>query len=69
MSRAASWSSSPASGLCLRPPLDLGTQPQFHAAVTEVHNRTRHVVVPALVEADAVPVRQAEDVGDDLGVD
>ena len=30
---------------------------------------TRHVVVPALVEANAVAMRQPEDVGDHLSVD
>jgi hypothetical protein len=51
-----------------RPALDLGTEPKLDSAVTEIDHRPWHVFIPALVEADAVAVGNAEKISDRLGV-
>jgi len=68
-SRSPSRAGTTLSCLHLGPAFDFRTQPELHPSIAEVDDRTRHVVVPALVEANAVAMRQPEDVGDHLSVD
>ena len=65
---AALRARSPASSLLRRPALDLRAKPEFDPAVAEIDDGTRHVVIPALVETDAVPVRKPERIRDSLRV-
>ena len=51
------------------PTLDLWAQPEFHPAIPEIHDGARHVFIPALVQADAVAVRQGEQVRNGLGIE
>jgi hypothetical protein len=66
---AALGARSSASSLLCRPALDLRAKPELDSAVAEVNDRTRHVVIPALVETDAVAVRKPERIRDSLSVD
>jgi hypothetical protein len=50
------------------PSLDFGSEPQLHAASAELDDRPGHVVIAALVQADAVSVGEAQEVGDAVGV-
>lgn len=54
--------------LLLGPTFDLGSQPELHAALTEVDCRSGHICVALLVLADGVAVGEVEDVGDTLCV-
>lgn len=50
------------------PALDLRAEPELDSAVAEVNDGTWHVVIPALIEADAVAVRQPKRICDRLRV-
>jgi hypothetical protein len=50
------------------PKLNLGTQPELDAPVSEVEHWRRHVVVPMLVDAHRVAVGETEKVSDSIGV-
>jgi hypothetical protein len=54
--------------LLVRPTLDLGPEPELGAAASEVDDRSWHVGVTPLVETDAVPVREAKEAGDAVGI-
>lgn len=51
------------------PALDLWAKPKHWASTAEVEHRPGHVLVPGLVLANAVSVRQPKDLSDVLGVD
>jgi hypothetical protein len=53
----------------LSPSLDLGTEPELDASLTQVDDRLWHVVVPALVLKHGVAVGESEDVSDALCVE
>ena len=65
---AALRASSSASSLLGGPALDLRAKPELHAAVAEVNDGTRHIVIPALIETDAVAMRKPERIRDSLRV-
>jgi len=53
-----------------RPPaLYVRPQPELYPPLPEIHDGTRHVVIPALIKADAVAMGEAQDLSDDLSVD
>ncbi|MGO9956317.1 MAG: hypothetical protein ACLP50_10120, partial [Solirubrobacteraceae bacterium] len=58
-----------AGNLTRGPVLDLRTQPKLDPAAPEVDDWARHVLVSALIQADAVAVGQAKEFGDSLGVE
>ncbi len=66
---AALWARASAGSLLCCPGLYLGAKPQLDSAVAEVNDGTRHVVISALVETDAVAVRKPERIRDTLSVD
>jgi hypothetical protein len=68
MTHAALRARSSASSLLRGPALDLRAKPELDSAVAEVDDGTRHIVIPALVETDAVAVGKAERIGDSLRV-
>jgi hypothetical protein len=68
-SDAALRASTSMGSLAGRPPLDVGTQPELDAALTQIDYWLGHIVVPLLVLADGIPVRQAEDVRNTLRVE
>jgi len=51
-----------------RPPLYVRPQPELDTPLPEVDYRPRHVGVAPLIEADTVPMRELEDVGDALSI-
>ena len=51
-----------------RPALDLRPQPELDAAIPEIDDRAWHVGVAALVEADAVAMRQSKNFGHRLRI-
>jgi hypothetical protein len=55
--------------LALCPSSDLRAKPELHATVPEVNDGAWHVGVASLIQADAVAMRQPEDVGHAGGVD
>ena len=57
------------SRLLVGPSLDLGTQPELDAALSEIENRSRHIAVPLLVLEHRVAIGQTEDLGNALRVD
>jgi hypothetical protein len=65
---AALRACSSASALLRGPGLDLRAKPELDPAVTKVNHGTRHVVIPALIETDAVAVRKPERIRDSLSV-
>ena len=52
-----------------RPALDLRPEPELDTPFAEVDDRAWHIHVPTLVQAYAVPMREADDLGDALGID
>jgi len=58
-----------ARSLLLRPALDVRPQPKLYPPLPEIQDGTRHVVISALIEADAVAMGEAQDLGNDLSVD
>lgn len=56
-------------GLCHRPLFDLWPEPELHAPFAKVQDRTRHVLISALVKADTVAMGEAQDLSDNLSVD
>jgi hypothetical protein len=68
-SGATGWTSASSSFEPCGPVLDIWPEPELYAPIAEIHDRARHVLMAPLVEADAVAVRQLQDVGDGLGVD
>jgi len=54
----------PARDLVGRPSLDLRSEPELDSPFAEIENGSRHVVVPMLVDAHSVPVRQPKHLGD-----
>lgn len=66
---AATPTRATAVGLCHRPVFDLWAEPELHAPFAKVHDRTRHVVISALIKADAVAMGEAQDLSDNLSVD
>jgi hypothetical protein len=55
--------------LPVSPPIDLGPKPELDPSFAEIQHRAGHVRVPALVEANAVAMGEAEDVCYGLGID
>src|SRR5690242_9029235 len=51
------------------PPFDLGAKPKLDAPIAELAHRTRHIVVPVLVDADGVPVGKTEELGNAVCVE
>jgi hypothetical protein len=68
-SDAALWTGPTPSYLPRIPVLDLRPQPEAGAARAEIEHWPWHVFEPALVLAHGVPVGQAEDASDVVGVD
>ena len=66
--RASFASCAPARGLLGRPSLDFRPDPELDSPFAEVENGSRHVVVPMLVDAHSVPVRQPKHLGDSLRI-
>lgn len=54
--------------MSIPPPFNLGAEPELHAAVAKVQDRSRHVVISALVLEYRVAMGEAEYTGDALGV-
>jgi hypothetical protein len=51
------------------PSLDLGTEPELYTTLAKVENRSRHVVVPALVLEHGVAMGEAKHLSDALCVE
>ena len=48
--------------------LNLGLKPDLGAAVAELNHWSWHVAVPVLVDADGIPMCEAEQIGHAVGV-
>jgi hypothetical protein len=51
------------------PSLDIGPQPEFDPTRPEIDDRARHVLVPSLIQIDAVAVGELENLCDALRID
>jgi hypothetical protein len=52
-----------------RPALDFGAKPKHGASTAEIEHRSRHVLVPGLILANAVSVSQPQYLSDVLSID
>jgi hypothetical protein len=68
LSDAASGTDATFRCLLGRPPLNIRPQPELDTPLPEVDYGPWHVGVASLVEADTVPMRELEDVGDALSI-
>ena len=55
-------------GLLCSPVLDLGPEPELASAASEIDDRSRHVDIAMLIDADRAGVRKAQDRGDAASV-